>query len=124
MKTKYLLLLVVGIFCSMSIKAIEKNIPICSYSDFEEEWGKDRRSITLEPIAAIDGNTIHIYTDIAVSSVTVVVKDQCGNAVYYNGDGTSSQCHTFGMYDLQDGDYLLEFKIGDESYYGYFSIQQ
>lgn len=122
MKAKQLLFICISLL--LCTNSFAEEIIVELYNSHPKDVKPDRRSITLEPIAAIDGNTIHIYTDIAVSSVTVVVKDQCGNAVYYNGDGTSSQCHTFGMYDLQDGDYLLEFKIGDESYYGYFSIQQ
>lgn len=33
---------------------------------------------------------------------------------------TPSRCHTFEVYGLPEGEYLLEFDIGNESFYGNF----
>lgn len=121
MKAKFLLL-VLGIFYCMGITAIEKEIPIQRMSDFKEEWDKDKRSIILEPTATIDGNTIRIYTDVATAELQLSIKDSMGNIVYTYNDTTSSRCHTFEVYDLPKGDYIIEFKVGEDSFYGYFII--
>lgn len=122
MKAKYLLL-VLSIFCCMSIKAIEKDILLYnSCSKDEGYWCKDKRSITLVPTATIDGNTIHIYSDVTISGLQMSIKDSMGNIVYSYNDMTSARCHTFDIYGLPEGKYLLEFEIGDESFYGNFFI--
>ena len=123
MKTKFLLL-VLGIFGCMNIAAIEKEIPIQGMSDTEKGWDKDKRSITLEPTATIDGNIIRIYTDVATSGLHTSIKDIIGNIVYTYNDMTPSRCHTFEVYDLPEGEYILEVEIGEESYYVTFSYRQ
>lgn len=123
MKTKFLLL-VLGIFCCIDIAAIEKEIPIQKMSDTKEEWNKDERSITLEPTATIDGNIIRIYTNVTISGLHTFIKDSMGNIVYAYNDMTPSRCHTFEVYDLPEGEYILEVEIGEESYYGDFIIDK
>ncbi|MDE6347515.1 MAG: DUF3244 domain-containing protein [Bacteroides sp.] len=121
MKAKYLLL-AVGVFCCMGLKAIERNIPIySSCSDIEDRWNCDKRSIALIPTATIDGNTIRIYTNLAVSGLQMSIKDEAGNVVYSNIGMESSRCHTFEVHDLPEGEYILEFEIGEDSFYGIFS---
>ena len=120
MKAKYLLL-VLGIFCCMSIKAIEEDIPLYRTSDSKGNWDKDKRSITLIPTAAIGGNTIRIYSDVTISELQIFVKDSMGNIVYSYNDMTPSRCHTFDIYGLPEGKYVLVFEIGDTFFYGYFS---
>lgn len=108
MKAKYLLL-VLDIFCCMSIKAIEKDILLYnSCSDDKGKWCKDKRSITLVPTATIDGNTIRIYSDVIISGLQTSIKDSMGNIVYSYNDMTPSRCHTFEVYGLPEGEYLLE----------------
>lgn len=123
MKTKFLLL-VLGIFYCMGITAIEKEIPIQRMSDSKKTWDKDKRSITLNPTATIDGNTIRIYTDVTISGLHTSIKDSMGNIVYTYNDMTPSRCHTFEVYDLPEGEYILEVEIGEESYYGDFIIDK
>lgn len=122
MKAKYLLL-VLSIFCCMSIKAIEKDILLYnSCSKDEGYWCKDKRSITLVPTATIDGNTIRIYTNVAIMDFHASIKDSMGNTVYTYNDTAPSRCHTFEVYGLPEGEYILEFKIGEDSFYGDFII--
>lgn len=104
MKAKYLLL-IVGILCCISMKAIEREIPIYSRSDIEDKWDKDKRSITLMPTATIDGNIIRIYTNVMVSGLQISIKDVNGNIVYSDSSVESSQCYTFEMYDLSEGEW-------------------
>lgn len=122
MKAKYLLL-VLSIFCCMSIKAIEKDILLYnSCSKDEGYWCKDKRSITLVPTATIDGNMIRIYTNVAIMDFHASIKDSMGNTVYTYNDTAPSRCHTFEVYGLPEGEYILEFKIGEDSFYGDFII--
>lgn len=119
MKTKYLLL-IVGILCCIGMKAAERDIPIYSCSDIEG-WNEDKRSITLIPTATIDGNTIRIYTNVSVSGLQMSIKDEAGNVVYSNSSMESSRSHTFEVPELPEGEYVLEFEIGEEAFYGCFS---
>ena len=107
----------------MSIKAIEKDILLYnSCSKDEGYWCKDKRSITLVPTATIDGNTIRIYTNVAIMDFHASIKDSMGNTVYTYNDTAPSRCHTFEVYGLPEGEYILEFKIGEDSFYGDFII--
>lgn len=119
MKTKYLLL-IAGMLCCISMKAVERDIPIYNCSDIGD-WNKDERSITLIPTATIDGSTIRIYTNVSVSGLQMSIKDEAGNVVYSNSSMESSQCHTFEVPELPKGEYVLEFEIGEEAFYGCFS---
>lgn len=111
-----------GIFYCMGIKAIEEDIPLYRTSDSKGNWDKDERSITLVPTATIDGNTIRIYSDVTISGLQASIKDSMGNIVYSYNDMTSSRCHTFEVYGLPEGEYTLELKIGEDSFYGNFII--
>lgn len=44
-----------------------------------------------------------------------------GNIVYSYNDMTSARCHTFDIYGLPEGKYVLVFEIGETFFYGYFS---
>lgn len=121
MKTKYLLL-IVGILCCINMKAVEREIPIYGCTDSKEEWYEDKRSITLIPTATIDENTIRIYTHVSVSGLQMSIKDEAGNVIYSNSSMESSRCHTFEVPELPEGEYVLEFEIGEEAFYGHFSV--
>ncbi len=121
MKTKYLLLLVLSIFCYINSKAEEQKISLFCTCTEEDEWVRDRRSISMEPTAIIDGNILRIYSNVTIENVSIVIRDKSGNIIYSNINMIASQCHTFEIYDLPEGDYILEFEFGDTSYYGYFS---
>lgn len=120
MRKKYLIVFL-GLFCCMGIKAIEREISLQSCSDRKEKWANNKRSITLEPTATVDGNTIRIYSNMTIESVSAVIKNQSGNIVYSNINMTPSTCHIFEVYDLAEGVYTLEFECGDVVFYGYFS---
>lgn len=119
MKTKYLILFL-SLFCCMGIKAIKKEISLRSCTDSKEIWVKEERSITLEPTATIDGNIIRIYSNVTIMNLEMSIKDSMGNIVYFYNDMTPSRCHTFDIDDLTEGEYILEIRIGEESYYGSF----
>lgn len=121
MKAKCLLL-ILGIFYCMGIRAIERGITLYSSGNLQSEWIKDERSISIEPTATIDENTIRIYSDVPVSGLQVSIKDSMGNVVYSYKDMAPSRCHTFEVYELPEGEYILEILIGEEVFYGDFFI--
>ena len=105
----------------MGINAVEKNIRLYS-SKYIDKWGKDKRSISLEPTASINENTLYIYTNLPVENIQIVVTDDYGNIFYSKNDAVHSRSHTFELVNLKEGEYTVELTIGDESFYGYFSI--
>ena len=122
MKAKYLLL-ILGIFYSMGIKAIEE-IPLYRTSDSKKDWDKDERSITFVPTATIDGNTIHIYLDVTLSGLQMSIKDSIGNIVYSYNNMTPSRYYAFDIHGIPEEKYILELKIEDDSFYGHFYYLQ
>ena len=120
MKTKYLLL-VLGIFYCMGIKAVEKDILLYSSINLGDQT-KDKRSISIEPTATIEEKTMHIQTNLPVEQLQIEVTDENGNTVYSNNDVSCSRSHVFEMNNLLEGEYIIELVIRDESFYGYFSI--
>ncbi|WP_300704303.1 DUF3244 domain-containing protein [Bacteroides sp.] len=118
MKTKYLLL-ILGVFFCIGIKATEREIILNNCTN-KENRAHDKRSISMVPTATIDGNTIRIYTDIAVEEIQVKVEDENGNVIYANSNMTYSKLHLFEISSLEQGEYTLEITIGDENYYGIF----
>lgn len=121
MKAKCLLL-ILGIFYCMGIRAVEGEITLYSSSP-QEKWVKDKRSISIEPTATIDENTIRIYLDVTISELQVSIKDSRGNIVYSNNCMESSRNYTFDVRNLFEGEYTIDFKIGEKIYYGNFIIQ-
>lgn len=105
------------------MNCLAKEMPIQLYKDTSNIRVIDKRSLSVEPTATYDENTICIYLNMAVENVSIVIKDKYDNIVYSNDSITVSQCHTFKVYDLPEGDYVLVFGIGDDSFYGYFSYQ-
>ena len=120
-RIKTLLLFISFLYCN-SIRAEEMVITL-NHVNNNENWVEDERSITIKPTATIDGNTIRIYSSIGVENASIVIKDKYSNIVYSNSSIAVSQCHTFKVYDLPEGDYVLLFEIEDDSFYGYFSYQ-
>lgn len=106
----------------MGLKAVEKSILIYNSINNEDYWTKDKRSISTVPTATIDGNTIHIQTNLPVEQLQIEVTDENGNTVYSNNDVSCSRSHVFEMNNLLEGEYIIELVIRDESFYGYFSI--
>lgn len=107
----------------MGIRAIEREITLYSSGNFQSEWVKDKRSISIEPTATIEENTIRIYSDVTISGFQVSIKDSRGNIVYSNNCMESSRNYTFDVRNLFEGEYTIDFKIGEKIYSGNFIIQ-
>lgn len=105
----------------MGIKAIEKDILLYS-SKNEHIRVNDKRSITIEPTASLNENTLCLYTNLPVEDLQIVVTDSYNNIVYSNNDTACSRKHNFELNTLPEGEYIIELTIGDEIFYGIFSI--
>ena len=119
MKTKLLLAMLLSFYSFTMVNAEEEEIKIIRST----EQGKieDDRSLSVLPLATYDETAIYIYTDVATNDVAITIKDDIGNVVYSNVDIASSRCHVFPI-NMPDGSYLLGIGIGEDYFYGYFSL--
>lgn len=83
---------------------------------------EDKRSLSLEPTASLNEKTLCIYTNMPVENLQIEVTDGYNNTVYSANDITYSRSHNFDLSGLSEGEYTVELTIGDEYFYGYFSI--
>lgn len=116
---KRLLLILISFLVYTNCLAQE--MPIQLYSDHNKDWVKDDRSLSVEPTAIHNDNTIRIYSSIPVENVSVILRDQFGNIVYSSTSVMVSRCHIFELHVLSEGTYTLKLEIGVNSFYGYLS---
>lgn len=123
MKAKCLLL-VLGIFYCMGIRAIEKEIALYNNTDRWEKWGKDERSISLVPTATIDGSTIRIYTSVTVENIQIIVRDHANNIIYSEtATLLRGQPYSFHVHGMANQQATLELNIGENVLTGIFSTE-
>lgn len=114
------LFIIIGFLFCTSIWAKEITITLyCENSN--EKRIKDDRSLSLEPTAFLNGNTLCIHTNLPVEYLQIVVTDSFNNTVYSNNDATCSRSHIFELNTLPKGEYIVSLTIGDKSFYGHFS---
>lgn len=117
---KRLLFICINLLFWMHCLASEVGIQL--YKAPHENKVGDKRSISLEPIALLNENALCVYTNLHVEDIQIVVKDSYDNIVYSNNDTACSRNHNFNLNFLPKGEYIAELTIGDENFYGYFSI--
>ena len=117
-------LLFICTFLLLCINSLAEEVVVELYRSYPKDKIEDNRSITLEPIATIDGNTIRIYSDVTILGLQISIIDSLGNIVYSYNDMTPSQCYTFDIHGIPEEKYILELKIEDDSFYGYFYYLQ
>lgn len=123
MKAKYLLL-ILGIFYCMGIRAIEREITLYSSGNLQSEWIKDERSISLVPTATIDGSTIRIYTSVTVENIQIIVRDHANNIIYSEtATLLRGQPYSFHVHGMANQQATLELNIGENVLTGIFSIE-
>lgn len=88
-----------------------------------EEDTEDLRSVSVKPIASLDGNTISISAPVTLRNVSVVVKDMTGNAVYSETIVIpAKQYYSIVLDNVEDGDYILEVTFDNKYFHGYFTL--
>lgn len=102
------------------INCLAEEIPIQLYKDYIEDLAKDNRSLSIEPTATYDGNTVHIYSDIPIESLQITVKDVQKNIIYSTILTGNSKHYEFDLLELKEGECMLELIIGEKIFYGYF----
>lgn len=82
------------------------------------------RSLSVDPTAIHDGNTVSIYyAEYQLCNIQVTVKDLSGNTVYSNVISVSyNQPYSFTLNNVGSGKYVLELKYESKSLYGYFYL--
>lgn len=119
-----LLILCIGILFSVACMANEISIKLFTDPPLPpppfENKDKDERSLTCEPTAAIDGNNIILYSDVAME-MSVCIYDSNDNLV----QTLSLICNGETDFELLQtilGEYRIEILCGEDSYYGYFVL--
>lgn len=110
------------IIFSFCMNCLASEVSIQLYKAPHENKVEDDRSISLEPTASLNGDALYIYTNLPVEDLQIVVTDSYNNPVYSNNDTPCSRSHNFELNTLPKGEYIVELTIGDEIFYGYFSI--
>lgn len=121
MKLIKLLFITVGFLLCANIYAEEITISFACRRNIKDRT-KDTRSIMLEPTASLNGNALCISTNLPVEYLQVVVIDSYNNTVYSSNDTACSRSHNFELSPLPEGEYIVELMIGDEIFYGIFSM--
>lgn len=99
---------------------LAQEIPIQLYSHHDKDRVMDDRSLSIEPTATYDGNTVHIYSDIPIESLQITVKDVQKNIIYSTILTGNSKHYEFDLLELKEGECMLELIIGEKIFYGYF----
>lgn len=116
-------LLWVCIYLLFCISSWAEAVTIQLHDAEHETWEIDKRSVSLSPVATHDGGTICLYLPTSTEYFRVTVKDAMGSVVCTHVVTEPSQNYMFEINSqLTDGEYLLEIEIGDQYYYGNFSI--
>lgn len=115
---RLILLLLIGMI-GFTLFAEERSIEL-QKSVFEGEW----RSLTFPPTVTHDGNILHIYSDIPLDNLQVIITDlSTDNAfIYDNITVLRGQPYTLLLENTDSGTYKIELKVEDTSYYGFFDL--
>lgn len=86
-----------------------------------EDWERDKRSLTIIPSASHDGNILYLSSDLSISDLQVIIRDENGNVVYSSTVVLSERMAL--VLPVEAGNYSIELLYGEEYLYGYFSIE-
>lgn len=88
-------------------------------------WHKDTRSVSYVPTITHDSNTLYIYSDIVLDNLQIIIKDTRGTTLYSRTTTIpNTQCYSFTIDNIKEGDFIIELKHEKKYLYGYFSIHQ
>lgn len=117
---KPLLTALFGLLFSLHASAIETQIPL-QCSKYEDQWTKDRRSLSTTLTATQDGNVLHIYTEWLMENCQITVTDANGQIVFTETTNLfPEQPYVFSVETIKESIYKLEITEGDNSYYGFY----
>lgn len=81
---------------------------------------EDKRSLVIEPSASHDNSSVYISTPVFTDGMKVEIYDENDNLVYTNVYGHTNNV----VIDIAaSGNYVLEITIGEDFFYGYFTIE-
>ncbi|MGL4410782.1 MAG: DUF3244 domain-containing protein, partial [Bacteroidales bacterium] len=86
----------------------------------KKDYAQDKRSLSAEPTATIDGNRVTIYLGKPNDEVELIIKDELNRVVYSMTSTITVYSQTFELYNLTEGAYILQFEVGAYCYYGEF----
>ena len=113
------LILIMGASASTSY-AEEKKIEVT-----KRYWLEDMRSASYILTITHDGNTLYIYSDIALDNLHIIIKDAGGTILYSNTITIlNTQRYSFTIDNTTEGEFLIELTHENKYLYGYFNILQ
>lgn len=115
-------LLLIFISFLFYINCTAQEIPIQLYKDTNKDWVKDDRSLSIDPTATYNENSIFICPNMPIENIQITIKNECGNTIYSIMATRSSKHYVFELLDTQKGKYTLELAIGEDTFYGYFEF--
>ena len=112
---RILSILLCMLFC-ISVFAEEKKIRL-----EKGDRDKDKRDLVYEPIAAIDGTNIILYSDVAME-MSISIYDT--NDILVQTLSLTCMGETdFDLLLTSSGEYRIEISCGEDFYYGYFVLE-
>ncbi len=91
----------------------------------KRHWFEDTRSVSCVPTITHDSNTVYIYSDIVLDNLQIIIKDTRGTILYSSTTTIpNTQCYSFTIDNIKEGDFIIELKHEKKYLYGYFSIHQ
>ena len=111
-------LVLVMFMVTAKVFAEEKNIEVN-----KAHWHQDLRSVSYVPTITHDDNLFHIYSDMDMENLHIVIKDVAGTILYSSIVTISSvQPYSFTVVDMSEGEFVIELTHGYKYLYGYFDI--
>ena len=88
-------------------------------------WHEEIRSTFCIPTITHDGNIFYIYSDIVLDNLHIIIKDTRGTILYSSTVTIpNTQCYSFTIDNIKEGDFIIELKHEKKYLYGYFTIHQ
>lgn len=88
-------------------------------------WHEEIRSTFCIPTITHDNNIFYIYSDIVLDNLQIIIKDTRGTILYSSTTTIpNTQCYSFTIDNIKEGDFIIELKHEKKYLYGYFSIHQ
>lgn len=110
------------IFCTNSFA---ETIFIQLYKNNDKTQVIDKRSLSIKPTVTHDGNTIHIYSNIPIENLQIIIKDTYDNSIYLEtATILPEHIHSFTLNNVENGEYKIELTSTNESFYGYFLLNE
>ncbi|WP_455587319.1 DUF3244 domain-containing protein [Bacteroides sp.] len=118
----FLVICISLLFCTNSFA---EEIYIQLYNSLYKDTKIDKRSLSIKPTVTHDENTIYIYSNIPIENLQIIIKDTYDNSIYLEtATILPEHIHSFTLNNVENGEYKIELTSTNESFYGYFLLNE